>query len=173
MNRNDSVRSNLRVLALSQCQHVPPTLIQCCFTSIETMRLIRDGEPRAATSTFTQLLSSVSSYIRFGGVVELCRRLWLVVAVRQRDKRKGSDAGLIRSAAAKITLPESSFSSEAAHHHDRVVRAGVRSDSSQLSKAHGPVWLTGAVGMKTPLAQYFLSLLFRVCAFFSSVLFAQ
>ena len=30
--------------------------IQCCFTSIETT--IRDGEPRTATSTFTQLLSS-------------------------------------------------------------------------------------------------------------------
>ena len=32
--------------------------VQCCFTSTETMRLIRDGEPRTATSTFTQLLSS-------------------------------------------------------------------------------------------------------------------
>ena len=30
---------------------------QCCFTSIETIRLIRDGEPRTATSNFTQLLS--------------------------------------------------------------------------------------------------------------------
>ena len=28
-------------------------LIHCCFTSTETMRLIRDGEPRMATSTFT------------------------------------------------------------------------------------------------------------------------
>ena len=34
--------------------------VQCCFTSTETTRLIRDGEPRTATSTFTQLLSSVS-----------------------------------------------------------------------------------------------------------------
>ena len=32
---------------------------RCCFTSTETIRLIRDGEPRTATSTFTQLLSSV------------------------------------------------------------------------------------------------------------------
>ena len=32
--------------------------VQCCFTSTETIRLIRDGEPRAATSTFTQLLRS-------------------------------------------------------------------------------------------------------------------
>ena len=49
------------------------TGVQCCLTSTETIRLIRDGcsvlfyvhrdhkdygEPRAATSTFTQLLSS-------------------------------------------------------------------------------------------------------------------
>ena len=33
-------------------------LIQCCFTSTETIRLTRDGEARTATSTFTQLLSS-------------------------------------------------------------------------------------------------------------------
>ena len=32
--------------------------VQCCFTSTETIRTIRDGEPRSATSTFTQLLSS-------------------------------------------------------------------------------------------------------------------
>ena len=35
-----------------------PVRVQCYFTSTETIRLIRDGEPRAATSTFTQLLSS-------------------------------------------------------------------------------------------------------------------
>ena len=34
--------------------------IQCCFTSTETMRLIRDGETRTAISTLTQLMSSVS-----------------------------------------------------------------------------------------------------------------
>ena len=35
--------------------------VQCCFTSTETVRTIRDGdsEPRTSTSTFTQLLSSV------------------------------------------------------------------------------------------------------------------
>ena len=27
--------------------------VQCCFTSTETIRLIRDGKPRTATSTFT------------------------------------------------------------------------------------------------------------------------
>ena len=32
--------------------------VQCCFTSTETIRLIRAGEHRTATSTFTQLLSS-------------------------------------------------------------------------------------------------------------------
>ena len=31
--------------------------VQCCFTSTETIRLIRDGEPRTATSSFTGLLS--------------------------------------------------------------------------------------------------------------------
>ena len=34
-------------------------LIQCCFTSTGTMRFIRDGDPRPAISTFTQLLSFV------------------------------------------------------------------------------------------------------------------
>ena len=29
-----------------------------CFTSTETIRTVRDGEPKTATSTFTQLLSS-------------------------------------------------------------------------------------------------------------------
>ena len=32
--------------------------VQCCFTSKETVRTVRGGEPRTATSTFTQLLSS-------------------------------------------------------------------------------------------------------------------
>ena len=35
-------------------------LSQRCFTSTETTRLVRDREPRTATSTFTQLLTSVS-----------------------------------------------------------------------------------------------------------------
>ena len=26
--------------------------VQCCLTSTETLRIIRDGEPRTATSTF-------------------------------------------------------------------------------------------------------------------------
>ena len=32
--------------------------VRCCFTSTETTRTVRDGEPRTATSAFTQLLSS-------------------------------------------------------------------------------------------------------------------
>ena len=31
---------------------------QCCLTSTETIRTVRDGDPRTATSAFTQLLSS-------------------------------------------------------------------------------------------------------------------
>ena len=34
------------------------SMVQCCFTSTETVRLIRTGEPRTATSTLTQLLNS-------------------------------------------------------------------------------------------------------------------
>ena len=34
---------------------------QCCFAAKETIRLIRDGEPRTATSTFTQPLSSAKN----------------------------------------------------------------------------------------------------------------
>ena len=34
-------------------------MVQCCFTSTETIvKIIRDGEPKTATSTFTQLLNS-------------------------------------------------------------------------------------------------------------------
>ena len=34
-------------------------LFQGCFTSAETIRFIRDGKPRTATSTFIHLLNSV------------------------------------------------------------------------------------------------------------------
>ena len=40
--------------------HSPGVPVQCCFTSTETIRLIRDGLLRTATSTFTQLMSSSS-----------------------------------------------------------------------------------------------------------------
>ena len=35
------------------------SVIQCYFTSTETIRIIRDGEPRAFISTFKELLGSV------------------------------------------------------------------------------------------------------------------
>ena len=34
------------------------SIAECCITPTETVRIIRDGEPRTATSTFTQLLNS-------------------------------------------------------------------------------------------------------------------
>ena len=48
--------------------HTAPELclnfFRCCFTSTETRRTIRDGQPRTATSSFTQLLSSEISGVR-------------------------------------------------------------------------------------------------------------
>ena len=41
----------------TDCQTVQ---VQCCFTSTEAIKTIREGEPRTATSTFTKLLSSES-----------------------------------------------------------------------------------------------------------------
>ena len=35
---------------------LPAYKVQCCFTSTVTVRSVRDGEPRASTSAFTQLL---------------------------------------------------------------------------------------------------------------------
>ena len=41
------------------------SLVQCCFTSTETIRTTRDlGEPRTAISTFTQLLSSDTEQVQ-------------------------------------------------------------------------------------------------------------
>ena len=37
--------------------------VQCCFTSTETIRTVRDWKPRTATSTFTQLLNSVGKLL--------------------------------------------------------------------------------------------------------------
>ena len=48
-------------LAVWQSDSASPVVqIQCCFTSTETIRSNRDGEPRTATSSFTQVLSSES-----------------------------------------------------------------------------------------------------------------
>ena len=38
-------------------------IVQCCFVSRETVRTIRDVDPRTATSIFTQFLSSVSDTV--------------------------------------------------------------------------------------------------------------
>ena len=35
-----------------------PSFVQCCFRSTEIVRIIRDGEPRTASSTFTRLPDS-------------------------------------------------------------------------------------------------------------------
>ena len=43
----------------------PQISTECCFTSTGTMRLLRAGEPRTGTSTFTQLLSSVTSVLLY------------------------------------------------------------------------------------------------------------
>ena len=49
----------------------------CCFMSAETMRTIEDGESRTATSTFTQLLSSVHDlHLLFLLCVTWQRSLW-------------------------------------------------------------------------------------------------
>ena len=37
--------------------------VHCCFTSTETIRTIREGDPETTTSSFTQLLSSVTSVL--------------------------------------------------------------------------------------------------------------
>ena len=54
----------------SQGVCVRPEILRCsglsfqpCFASTETVRTIRDGKPTTATSTFTQLLSSVASLV--------------------------------------------------------------------------------------------------------------
>ena len=35
--------------------------VQCCFTSTAAIRTVRNGEPRTATSTFTQLVTSAET----------------------------------------------------------------------------------------------------------------
>ena len=42
-------------------QHFTSWLLQCCFTSTETVRTIKDREPRTSTSTVTLLLISDST----------------------------------------------------------------------------------------------------------------
>ena len=49
----------LRVMASLSCVFL--VLLHCCFTSTETVGIVRDGEPRTATPPFTQILSSALS----------------------------------------------------------------------------------------------------------------
>ena len=48
--------------------------VHCCFTSTETIRSVRDGEPRTATSTFTQLLNSDASETTKRAIKELANQ---------------------------------------------------------------------------------------------------
>ena len=74
-----SFRSDLHVvlIVLTNGVHDGEKLcFKCCFTSTETIRLIRDGEPRTTTSTFTQLLSSLSeSFVEVLLYVHIKRKL--------------------------------------------------------------------------------------------------
>ena len=49
-----------QVIFASICPGEQLVQVQCCIMTTEAIRTIRDREPRMATSTFTQLLSSVS-----------------------------------------------------------------------------------------------------------------
>ena len=40
------------------------SFVQCRFTATDTLRTIRDGEPKTSTSTFVQLWSSVKPHSR-------------------------------------------------------------------------------------------------------------
>ena len=51
---------------------------QCCFTSTETVKTIRDGEPRTATSAFSQLLSTASSHADAQPTLKLSVKSWAV-----------------------------------------------------------------------------------------------
>ena len=55
----DATPTNFKYSASDgECYQDEQVHVQCCFTSTETIRTIRDREPRTVTSTFTQLLSS-------------------------------------------------------------------------------------------------------------------
>ena len=55
-----STELSLKMQSVSHVQYTTwkSCSLQCCFTSTETIRTIRDGEPRTDTSTFTQLYVS-------------------------------------------------------------------------------------------------------------------
>ena len=51
-----SYRNIVLLIRFSSCMSTKS--VQCCLTSTETIRTVRDGKTRNVTSTFTQLLSS-------------------------------------------------------------------------------------------------------------------
>ena len=53
----ETVRT-VRTATSTFIQLLSPMFVQCCFTSTETVGVIRDGEPRTATSAFSQPLNS-------------------------------------------------------------------------------------------------------------------
>ena len=55
---DDKMASSLPV-SIDDLHSQRPGQVQCCFTSTETIRTIRDGQPRTSTSSFTQLLNSL------------------------------------------------------------------------------------------------------------------
>ena len=68
INRKRHCRLTHRLVLLSAGSDIRAKVafVQCCRTSTETVRTIRDGEPRTSTSTFTQLLSSARhAYFEF------------------------------------------------------------------------------------------------------------
>ena len=48
-------------------------MVQCCSTATKIVRLIRDGKPRMATSTFTQLLNPRSTHSSFCSLMRTLR----------------------------------------------------------------------------------------------------
>ena len=54
--------------------------VQCCLTSTETIRTIRDWEPRTATSAFTKILSSECCFN--SSFYLLCLHAWLHLMTR-------------------------------------------------------------------------------------------
>ena len=72
------------------------TIVQCCFTSTETIRLSRDGEPRTTISTFTRLMSSdndTDKALMHKEQINLSYRRMCVIPVSERVGKSGSRSG--------------------------------------------------------------------------------
>ena len=76
----------------SVCQTVkaPFTSVQRCFTSTETVRTIRDGEPRTATSTSTQLRGQLTG--TFSGFCILTVSGFISFLTQSRKKTASSQS---------------------------------------------------------------------------------